>query len=40
MVLGDGQRLPFGPRQVLHVRDEMVAEHLQHLALKLIALAE
>ena len=40
VVLGDGERLPFAPRQVLDVRDQMVAEHFQNFAFKFVSLGE
>ena len=40
VVLGDGERLPFAARQVLDVRDQMVAEYLQYVALDIVPLSE
>ena len=39
-MLGDGERLPFAARQVLDVRDQMVAEYFQYVALDIVPLSE
>ena len=38
VVLRNGERLPVAARQVLNVRHQVIAEHIEHLALKLVAL--
>ena len=40
VVLGDGQRLPVSAGQVLDVGNQVVAEHIEHLALEFIAVME
>jgi len=40
MMLRDRELLPFAAKKVLHVRDEVVAEDVQDLAFKLLALEE
>ena len=39
-MLRNGERLPVAAGQVLNVRHQVIAEHIEHLALKLVALEE